>query len=664
MPYKGSASALARHGVVQSATRLAAEGRAIRGLAAMNGRSSQMRKPCPTVWPKAAKQAPARTAAGSAFRLAVSGRGTVGDLLRPGSSGDSAAPSRSRRTRLSPSCALGHRAGPYRVYDAAFYTRYQDALNNPVRWQAEADQRGIQTVILLHWWPIRLCRFLLADRRWALVYFDETVFVFLRREGNEALISAPGRCEAPYRPPGRRRRAPNREAHNPEAGRGRGRTARGKRMACAPFSSDGLRPMRSSQACARTGVADDSTPATCYGCPIGVGAVKAARRSRVCLAPQDCRRVRRAPGRASVVAESAVGGPRRKARLAPAVAVVAIAVTAVFLRVRHLAWGLADDQFFPDEIIWITRARAFVPRSRQSFRVVEEVVAHGEHVGRAPRLLRERREAVVAEEERQRGPALRQVAVLGLEPEVARQPVAVARGEVRELVERGRLPADAAHRHRPPEEDEGDGRAPAGREPRGRGSTVDPHAAGIVADRAGPQSTRPRSVRSRGLAGSGGSLHSRQAPAVAGVYGLSCAVPGSATAPGAGRSPAESTVGLKVGGMQKRLTRVEACPSPLVRSPAGAAVSVSVLTPPPAGPKAPASRCSQSGQAPWPFCGDEAFPSVQPKEVTPAILQTAYGFVSHVPAPAAVQHCQGVWSAVHPLLLISQMPVPAPVQHL
>jgi len=49
--------------------------------------------------------------------------------------------------------------------------------------------------------------------------------------------------------------------------------------------------------------------------------------------------------------------------------VVAIAVTAVFLRVRHLAWGLADDQFFPDEIIWITRARAFVPLSRQSFAV-------------------------------------------------------------------------------------------------------------------------------------------------------------------------------------------------------------------------------------------------------------------------------------------------------
>jgi len=90
--------------------------------------------------------------------------------------------------------------GRLEVYDADFYMRYQDALNNPVRWQAEADQRGIQTVILLHWWPIRLCRFLLADRRWALVYFDETVFVFLRREGNEALIAEAVAAFATLRP--------------------------------------------------------------------------------------------------------------------------------------------------------------------------------------------------------------------------------------------------------------------------------------------------------------------------------------------------------------------------------------------------------------------------------------------------------------------------------
>src|SRR5262249_44478898 len=42
-------------------------------------------------------------------------------------------------------------------------------------------------------------------------------------------------------------------------------------------------------------------------------------------------------------------------------------------------------------------------------------------------------------------------------------------------------------------------------------------------------------------------------------YGISCACPGSATAPGRGRSAAESTVALKAGGMQKTLTRVEVC---------------------------------------------------------------------------------------------------------
>ena len=48
--------------------------------------------------------------------------------------------------------------------------------------------------------------------------------------------------------------------------------------------------------------------------------------------------------------------------------------------------------------------------------------------------------------------------------------------------------------------------------------------------------------------------------------------------------------------MQKMLTSVEECPIPSVRSPAaGEPVSVIVWAPPPAGPKAPALRCSQSG---------------------------------------------------------------------
>src|SRR6266516_2089652 len=88
----------------------------------------------------------------------------------------------------------------------------------------------------------------------------------------------------------------------------------------------------------------------------------------------------------------------------------------------------------------------------------------------------------------------------------------------------------------------------------------------------------------------------RPLPGVA--YGSSWAVPESATAPGPGRSPAESTVGLKVGWMQKMLTSVEGCPIPSVRSPAaGEPVSVIVWAPPPAGPKAPGLRCTQSGYA-------------------------------------------------------------------
>ena len=82
--------------------------------------------------------------------------------------------------------------------------------------------------------------------------------------------------------------------------------------------------------------------------------------------------------------------------------------------------------------------------------------------------------------------------------------------------------------------------------------------------------------------------------------------------------------------MQKRLTRVEACPSPLVRSPPGEPVSLIVWAPPLPGPKAPAARCSQSGQAP--------FPSVQAATGTPPTLQALNVGWSQVPVPAPVQH--------------------------
>src|SRR5207245_6396917 len=106
---------------------------------------------------------------------------------------------------------------------------------------------------------------------------------------------------------------------------------------------------------------------------------------------------------------------------------------------------------------------------------------------------------------------------------------------------------------------------------------------------------RPPTHRAVGNRAAAEPRTARPLPGVA--YGSSWAVPERATAPGAGRSPAESTVALKVGGMQKMLTSVEGCPIPSDRPGAGEPVSVIVRTPPPAGPNAPGFRCWQSGYA-------------------------------------------------------------------
>src|SRR2546425_9026526 len=90
--------------------------------------------------------------------------------------------------------------------------------------------------------------------------------------------------------------------------------------------------------------------------------------------------------------------------------------------------------------------------------------------------------------------------------------------------------------------------------------------------------------------------------------------------------------------MQKMLTSVEGCPPPSLTSPAGEPVSVIVWAPPPAGPKAPEFRCSQSGQPP--------LPSVQSAFVAHA-LNVGW---SHVPVPAPVQHLEGLPAEVHLLL--------------
>src|SRR5207249_11703286 len=71
-----------------------------------------------------------------------------------------------------------------------------------------------------------------------------------------------------------------------------------------------------------------------------------------------------------------------------------------------------------------------------------------------------------------------------------------------------------------------------------------------------------------------GSPHARAGSPLRTDYGNACVVPWSATAPGPGRSAAESTSELKVSGMQKMLASFAGLAGPpVVSAPAGAPVS-------------------------------------------------------------------------------------------
>lgn len=80
--------------------------------------------------------------------------------------------------------------GRLEVYDAEFFSDYMSALSRPDAWQRQADEYGVQTVILFHRWGNRrmLMRALLSDPRWSLVYHDEVAVVFVRSAGNETAI--------------------------------------------------------------------------------------------------------------------------------------------------------------------------------------------------------------------------------------------------------------------------------------------------------------------------------------------------------------------------------------------------------------------------------------------------------------------------------------------
>ena len=97
-------------------------------------------------------------------------------------------------------------------------------------------------------------------------------------------------------------------------------------------------------------------------------------------------------------------------------------------------------------------------------------------------------------------------------------------------------------------------------------------------------------------------------------YGISCVVPGRETAPGPGRSAAESTVALYDGGMGKMLTRVKACAAPSVRHPGLIPVSVIVRANPAA--NAPPVRWRQNLQALAPPLPQVAGAAAQSASVT------------------------------------------------
>lgn len=81
--------------------------------------------------------------------------------------------------------------GRLEVYDE-FYARYSAALHDPARWYAQAEEFGINTVLLFHGWGNRhpVIGGLNEDPDWLLVYFDETAVLFVRARGNDTVVAA------------------------------------------------------------------------------------------------------------------------------------------------------------------------------------------------------------------------------------------------------------------------------------------------------------------------------------------------------------------------------------------------------------------------------------------------------------------------------------------
>src|SRR5262249_34747913 len=80
------------------------------------------------------------------------------------------------------------------IDDPEFFAAYMRSLNDPQLWQQEADRLGIQTVLLFHRWQNRqpLIHSLHRSPQWQTVFVDDVAVVFVRAEGNAALIEAAG----------------------------------------------------------------------------------------------------------------------------------------------------------------------------------------------------------------------------------------------------------------------------------------------------------------------------------------------------------------------------------------------------------------------------------------------------------------------------------------
>jgi len=81
--------------------------------------------------------------------------------------------------------------GRLEVYDTAFFTDYVAAMYDPVRFEADAERFGIQTVILFHRWENRrlLLERLVHGGVWSLVYADEVAAVLVKAAGNEPALA-------------------------------------------------------------------------------------------------------------------------------------------------------------------------------------------------------------------------------------------------------------------------------------------------------------------------------------------------------------------------------------------------------------------------------------------------------------------------------------------